>query len=236
MLALRIQRVRGNLSSIEFDWKKPWTLRNDMLVEQHVRHPLQPVEDESKDPSDVGVINTVSAEFHDRNRVFVELLRFRLLLCAHAKVVALKLLNTIVSKLLSSYPELIAASVIVTGAYLTAEPIYASGSARWSKPYRDKTTNQGVVALGILVLFAGVTSELLVWYPGSQAASIAQSLFGVIALLVVTATLLALTPIGELFARAWIRCTLEDKPSFESDAMETMKEPRETENPLSEAL
>ena len=85
MLALRIQRVRGNLSSIEFDWKRPWTLRNDMLVEQYVRHPLQPVEDESKDPSDVGVINTVSAEFHDRNRVSVELLRFRLSLCCSCK-------------------------------------------------------------------------------------------------------------------------------------------------------
>ena len=119
---------------------------------------------------------------------------------------------------------------------MTAEPIYASGSARWSKPYRDKTTNQGVVALGILVLFAGVTSELLVWYPGSQVASIAQPLFGVIALLVVVATLFALTPIGEPFARTWIRCTIGDKQPPETDAMATMKEPRETENPLSDAL
>eukprot|EP01050_Picozoa_sp_SAG11_P019578 SAG11_NODE_3144_length_2653_cov_6.857478_2_plen_360_part_00 len=61
VLALRIQRVRGNLASIEFEWKKPWVLRNDMLVRQWVRHPLQPVDDESKDPTDAQLIDTVSA-------------------------------------------------------------------------------------------------------------------------------------------------------------------------------
>ena len=61
LLALRIQRVRGNLASIEFEWKRPWVLRNDMLVQQWVRHPLQPVDDESYDPTDAQLIDTVSA-------------------------------------------------------------------------------------------------------------------------------------------------------------------------------
>eukprot|EP01046_Picozoa_sp_COSAG06_P026313 COSAG06_NODE_2259_length_7218_cov_9.346818_2_plen_261_part_00 len=61
LLALRIQRVRGNLSSIEFEWKRPWVLRNDMLVRQWVRHPLQPVDDESNDSTEAQLIDTVSA-------------------------------------------------------------------------------------------------------------------------------------------------------------------------------
>ena len=61
VIALRIQRVRGNLASIEFEWKRPWVLRNDMLVRQWVRHPLQPVDDESNDPTDAQLIDTVSA-------------------------------------------------------------------------------------------------------------------------------------------------------------------------------
>jgi hypothetical protein len=69
------------------------------------------------------------------------------------------------------------------------EPIHASGSARWSKPYRDKTTNQSIVALGVLVFCAGVTSQMIVWYPRSHVTQLAQALFGVAALLVVVATL-----------------------------------------------
>ena len=148
-------------------------------------------------------------------------------------MVALKLLNTIVAKLLSSHPGLIASAVIATGAYLAVEPIYASGSARWSKPYRDKTTNQSVVALGVLVFCAGVTSQMIVWYPRSHVTQLAQALFGVAALLVVVATLLVLTPVGEPFARAWIRCTVEDHQPTKHDAVVTREKHFDAENPLS---
>ena len=87
---------------------------------------------------------------------------------------------------------------------MAAEPIYASGSARWSRPYRDKTTNQGIIALGVLVFCAGVTSEMIVWYPKTHVTRVAQALFGVAAMLVVVVTLFVLTPIGEPFARAWL--------------------------------
>ena len=121
--------------------------------------------------------------------------------------------------------------MIVTGAYLAVEPIYASGSARWSKPYRDKTTNQSIVALGVLVFLAGVTSEMIVWYPRTHVVQLAQILFAVAAMLVVVTTLFVLTPIGEPFARAWIRCTVEDKQPSKSNAMVKQKD-SDVENPL----
>ena len=121
--------------------------------------------------------------------------------------------------------------MIVTGAYLAAEPIYASGSARWSRPYRDKTTNQGIVALGVLIFCAGVTSEMIVWYPKTHVTRVAQVLFGVAAMLVVVVTLFVLTPIGEPFARAWIRCTVEDKQQSKSNVVVTKKD-SDVENPL----
>ena len=85
LLALRIQRVRGNLSSIEFEWKRPWVLRNDMLVRQWVRHPLQPVDDESNDSTEAQLIDTVSAT----DIVLIRLIPFSYVCGWHLRMVTL---------------------------------------------------------------------------------------------------------------------------------------------------
>ena len=72
---------------------------------------------------------------------------------------------------------------------------------------------------------------MIVWYPKTHVTRVAQALFGVAAMLVVVVTLLVLTPIGEPFARAWIRCMVEDKQQPKSNAVVTKKD-SDVENPL----
>ena len=203
LLVMRIQRVRGNLSSIEFYPLRPWDLRDDMLVKQWQLHPLQQHETSDQAGALHSMVNTV---------------------------IILKLFTTTASKLLSSYPSVVAGTVVVTGVYLACEPVYLSRGAAWSKPYPDRTTNQGLTALGGLVFLAGATAEVLVLSPGSQMARISQSVFGIAAALIVTATVFVLTPFGAPCGRAWAKCAAgaADRQKGRSDSGATV----EVANPL----
>ena len=95
---------------------------------------------------------------------------------------------------MSSHGSIVAAMVMLTGAYLTATTLHA-------KPYRKASVNNGVATIGVTVFLAGCAAEVTTIYPHSQGASMCQSLFGVITALVGAWTLTTLTPLASMICK-----------------------------------
>ena len=159
-IVLRMIIVKGDLSSIEFNPRKPWRRQDDTPTpDMRSRHSLSPAQ---------GDAATLKAK------------------SILSEVVVLKLTNSVVAKLLSARPVLIAAVVIVTGAYITVDAIR-------STPYQARSTNFGVAALAFLVFLAGVTAEAIALEIGTEITLALQNVFGVAAML---SRSVALTPLG----------------------------------------
>lgn len=109
--------------------------------------------------------------------------------CLRSADVVLKLANTAAARLLSNRPALVAAIVIITGAYLTHNLVV-------SALYDARSTNKGAAALNLLIFLTGCTAEAIALEIGSEVAGALQQAFGAAVALTVAGTLFALTPIG----------------------------------------
>ena len=95
---------------------------------------------------------------------------------------------------MSSHGSIVAAMVMLTGAYLTAATLHAT-------PYRKASVNDGVATIGVTVFLAGCAAEVTAIDPHSQGASVCRSLFGAITALVGAWTLTTLTPLASMLCK-----------------------------------
>jgi hypothetical protein len=181
-LVLRVKRVGGDLHAIEFSPVKPWRIQDDMPQEGWALHPLAELGDDDV-PEDAA--EPFDADDDDDDEPFGEEKAApgddaktpSIYLSLIDADTFLKIVNVAVAKLMSSHGSVVAAMVMLTGAYLTATTLH-------EEPYRKTSVNNGVATIGVTVFFAGCAAEVTTIYPYSQGASVCQSLFGVITALV----------------------------------------------------